>query len=170
MTLSQRSQPMQFGPRRTRKVFDNIYYLNNPRFAYFINKIAVPAPELAGVSAASGTVPDALEKAEPNRSVRDWTNKLKGVLHKQSAQVRRLIRERDALEDDDVRRAVEAGVGSVKPSSRLAVVDTELEQAIAARSATANEIESLYHSGSSGSDEDEIPALTPAPKPVSLLF
>jgi hypothetical protein len=92
--------------------------------------------------------------AEHGPSLRERTTALQSVLHKQSAQVRRLIRERDALEDYDVRRALGAGVGALKPSTRLAAVNAELEQAVAARGTTSNELDSLFSSGSSGSEDD----------------
>ncbi|KAJ7194074.1 hypothetical protein GGX14DRAFT_405038 [Mycena pura] len=94
------------------------------------NKIVPATPEPAKVSTVSGADSEAPKpkKAESGRSLRERTNKLQGVLGKQSSQVRRLIRECDALEDHDARRAIEADVGARKPSPRLVAIHDELEQ------------------------------------------
>lgn len=108
---------------------------------------AVPSAS-TGEPAATGTKPDAREKANSGGSVRQRANELRGSIRKQSLHVHQLIRERDALErQDDGRRR------PAKASSRVAALDDELEKAIRARNAVIYELDDML--GGGDSDEDE---------------
>ncbi|KAJ7206858.1 hypothetical protein GGX14DRAFT_637099 [Mycena pura] len=86
--------------------------------------------------------------AEPSANAQ--IQQLNAALRKQTVQIRRLIRERDALE---------AGSDSTssKPPPRLASIERELRQIIEARNTIGRELEDLLSEGQPESDEDYIP-------------
>ena len=158
VTSPRRTSPTLLGPRRFRKVSD-CRSNREVRGSYVPYYVAITSPESTGVSADAGAGSAITEKANRDHSVRERADELQVALHQQSSQVRRLIRERDTLEDQDVRRAIEAGVGSngTKPSPRLAAVNDELEQAICARDTTSAELDSVL-SGGRPAPVESIPA------------
>ena len=78
---------------------------------------------------------------------------LRTSLRKRTVQIRRLLRERGAIE-----AAAESDDGSTKPAARLAAIERELSKIIESRNAIGRELEDLLGAGQPESDEDYVPA------------